>query len=294
MPNFTLRQLNVFVTVARLGSITLAAKQLFMTQSAASMALAQLEQTLGKTLFERYNRNLTLSHIGQALLPKAVAILEQSEAFGHIDSTKELEGTLHIAASSTIGNYVLPAYFSLFSQKHPKVQLISQIENTQAIIHSLLQYKTDIGFIEGYCDNAGLIAHPWLTDELYLCVGPKHPLAKKTSISDKALAQAIWIMREPGSGTRVVFEHAIRQRINQLNILMELSSSEAIKAVVRQGTGICCLSQHVVQHDLEQGTLIRLHPDVTLQRQYSWLAPPFRMTSPLIEAWLALITHSIQ
>lgn len=289
MPRFTLKQLRVFVAIVRLGSITAAAKQLFMSQSAVSMALADLERALGKPLFERFHKTLRLNPIGEALFPKAITILEQAQALTILGDEAELRGTMKIAASSTIGNYLLPPYFNQFQHQHPQVKIVSRIANTETIIQSLLAYNTDVGFIEGYCHEAELITHTWLADELYVCASPSHPLATQTSINDTDLMAATWILREQGSGTREIFEHALSGRIAELKVVMELSSSEAIKAVLRHSSSLGCLSRHVIQDDLDKGSLIRLPVHLTLTRHFSWLVPPQRMTSPLVHAWFKLL-----
>lgn len=292
MLKITLRQLHIFATIARLGSVTQAAKQLYLTQSAASMALAELESMLGYDLFDRNNKHFILTYRGKSILPKAIAIIEQADMLSSSSNDNELHGELRIAASSTIGNYILPTYFNYFYQQYPNVQIHTQINNTENIIQFLLNYEVDIGFIEGYCHHTNLTVHPWLTDELCICVGRDHPLAQKSMIKITDLAKAEWILREQGSGTRAVFEQAIHGKIPQLSIAMTLSSGEAIKAVLRQGIGVSCLSQHVIQQDLQNGSLIRLNVNLALQRQYSWLTPPQRLSSPLLGAWLALITPS--
>lgn len=292
MLKVTLRQLQIFATIARLGSVTLAAKQLHLTQSAASMALAELESMLGYALFERNHKRFSLTYQGQSILPKVITIIEQADRLSSSDDNHEFRGELRIAASSTIGNYILPTYFNHFYRQHPHVQIDTRITNTENIIQSLLNYEVDIGFIEGYCHHASLIVHPWLTDELCICVGKNHLLAQKSMITINDLAKAEWILREQGSGTRAVFEQAIHGQIPQLSIIMTLSSGEAIRAVLRQGIGISCLSQHVIQQDLQNGSLIKLNVNLALQRQYSWLTPPQRLDSPLLAAWLALIASS--
>ncbi len=268
----TLKQLAVFVAVAKHGTVTRAAAELNLTQSAASMALSDFEGQLDCLLFDRIGKRLQLNDLGRKLLPHAINTVAhanelESIARGHGDKV----GSLKIGASLTIGNYLMPSLIANFMNEHPQCQLSLDIANTSQIIQALEQFELDIGFIEGFCHTPNLEAIPWQCDELVVFCAPNHPLAKKQSIcslKEQDFYDAQWILRESGSGTREVFDNAIIGRLPQLHILLELGHTEAIQRVVASGLGIGCASRLSLDEALQTGMLTLLHtPFWNLKRQ---------------------------
>lgn len=268
----TLKQLAVFVAVAKHGTVTRAAAELNLTQSAASMALSDFEGQLDCLLFDRIGKRLQLNDLGRKLLPHAINTVAhanelESIARGHGDKV----GSLKIGASLTIGNYLMPSLIANFMNEHPQCQLSLDIANTSQIIQSLEQFELDIGFIEGFCHTPNLEAIPWQCDELVVFCAPNHPLAQRQSVrslKESDFYDAQWILRESGSGTREVFDNAVIGRLPQLHILLELGHTEAIQRVVASGLGIGCASRLSLDEALETGTLTLLHtPFWDLKRQ---------------------------
>ncbi|HQV22085.1 MAG: LysR family transcriptional regulator [Moraxellaceae bacterium] len=268
----TLKQLAVFVAVAKHGTVTRAAAELNLTQSAASMALSDFEGQLDCLLFDRIGKRLQLNDLGRKLLPHAINTVAhanelESIARGHGDKV----GSLKIGASLTIGNYLMPSLIANFMNEHPQCQLSLDIANTSQIIQSLEQFELDIGFIEGFCHTPNLEAIPWQCDELVVFCAPNHPLAQRQSVrslKESDFYDAQWILRESGSGTREVFDNAVIGRLPQLHILLELGHTEAIQRVVASGLGIGCASRLSLDEALQTGTLTLLHtPFWDLKRQ---------------------------
>ena len=161
----------------------------------------------------------------------------------------------------------MPGILARLSNDHPQLRIALQIGNTEQIIDALLNYKIDIGLIEGLCSHPRIQTRIWRSDELIIFVHPKHPLAAKSSITLNELADAEWILRERGSGTRTIMERATDNLPNGLNIKLELGHTEAVKGAVRQGLGISCLSRLAVQEELDHGTLKELPtPELDLKR----------------------------
>lgn len=268
----TLKQLAVFVAVAKHGTVTRAAAELNLTQSAASMALSDFEGQLDCLLFDRIGKRLQLNDLGRKLLAHAINTVAhanelESIARGHGDKV----GSLKIGASLTIGNYLMPSLIANFMNEHPQCQLSLDIANTSQIIQSLEQFELDIGFIEGFCHTPNLEAIPWQCDELVVFCAPNHPLAQRQSVrslKESDFYDAQWILRESGSGTREVFDNAVIGRLPQLHILLELGHTEAIQRVVASGLGIGCASRLSLDEALQTGTLTLLHtPFWDLKRQ---------------------------
>lgn len=251
-----LRQLEVFVATARSGSTRGAAERVARSQSAASAALAELEAALEAPLFDRVGRRLVLNENGRALLPGAIALLEHAgELQGLLVS--EHRPPLRVAASLTIGEYLLPDRIARWKLEHPMstVQLI--IGNTSKVMQSVLDMDVDMGFIEGPQTHPQLKLQRWLEDELVIVAAPAHPLAGRVA-TNRQLADAIWILREPASGTRQAADAWLLEHLGLLRVDYELGSTEAIKRLAAAGAGLACISRHAVAVELAQGVLVEL------------------------------------
>jgi DNA-binding transcriptional LysR family regulator len=259
-PRVTLRQWAVFAAIAQCETTTAAGEQLGLSQSAVSAALAELESALGHPLFDRHARRLHLNALGRQLLPQAQALLDHAGALEH--ATVQPNVRLKLAASSTIGNYVLPALLASFQQQiAPDSQLDVLIGNTQDVVDAVQRFEVDIGLIEGTCRGEALEIETWFDDEMVIVAAPRHPLAQGP-VSHAALREASWLMREPGSGTRELIDSRIASVVGPLHVALELGHSEAIQRTVAAGYGISCLSRHVVADALRDGRLVEVQSDL--------------------------------
>lgn len=264
--NITIRQLQVFCAIARREHVGKAAQESGISQSAASMALAELERQLGHPLFDRFGKQLKLNSNGHLLFPKAIDLLARAE-----DIATLLDGTggeLRIGASSTIGNYLMPGLIGRFSQNFPDIRVSLQVGNTDQIIHALLDFDIDLAYIEGICRHSDIQTSVWRTDELIIFSSPENPLAAKKKTTCANLAASPWILREQGSGTREIFERAVTDRLGTLNVRYELGHTEAVKQAVKNDLGISCLSRLTVTEELKAGTLTELHSPFTKLQRY--------------------------
>ncbi|MGM3174231.1 DNA-binding transcriptional regulator YeiE [Dickeya lacustris] len=253
--HITLRQLEVFAEVLKSGSTTQASVVLSLSQSAVSAALSDLENQLGVQLFDRVGKRLVVNEHGRLLYPKALALLEQSAEIEQL--FRRDNGALRIYTSSTIGNYLMPEMIARYRQDFPAIPLELYVGNTLDVVNAVSEFRVDLGLIEGPCHHPELITLPWLEDELVVFCAPGNPLLK-SRISVQTLAEAPWILREHGSGTREVLDHLLLARLPHFQLVMELGNSEAIKHAVRHGMGISCLSRHVIAEQLAAGTLVEL------------------------------------
>lgn len=256
----TLRQLQVFVAVAQHGSTTAAAESLAMSQSAVSASLAELERALNGPLFDRVARRLSINETGRQFFPRALSLLDQAHELERFASEGGVQ--LRIAASNTIGSYILPALLAGFrnAQTGP-CELDMRIGNTQDVLHALLKFEADIGLIEGTCHERDLRSVHWCDDEMVVIVGPAHPLAMaadQPELLHDMLRDADWIVREPGSGTREIIESRLVPALGTLRFALELGNTEAIKRAVMSGFGVSCLSLHVVGDEIARGALVPL------------------------------------
>lgn len=292
MLHLTLRQVEIFCAVAQSGSTVAAARAVSLSQSATSAALQQLERALGSQLFERVGRQLVLNDAGRALLPQALGLLEQARA---IEQAFVVQGCglpvrLRLAASTTIGSYVLPPVLAAFARSHPQVAVDLQIANTAEVAEAVLALEVDLALIEGASHWPGLEVQPWLRDELVIVSAPYDPLAKQAAgqpLASDALRSARWLLREAGSGTREMVEHALLPHLHQLHAAATLGSSEAIARCVAQGLGISCLPRVLVQPLVDAGELVVL-PTVLpqMQRYFSLVQRAGKRRSPALQAFV--------
>lgn len=255
---FSLRQLQVFVTTAHFENVSKAAEYLSMSQSAASGALSELEQQFNIQLFDRVGKKLKLNELGRGLRPKAESLLAQADELELAMAQHSDAGDLKVGATLTIGNYLCVGIMAKYMAMQPGAQVSLNVANTSQIMHSVLNFDLDIGMIEGELNHSDLEVTPWCDDELSVFCAPDHPLAKRKRLSEKDLVTVPWILREQGSGTRQTFDRAMHGILPELNVLLELQHTEAIKRAVEAGLGIGCLSNIALGEAFRRGSLVPL------------------------------------
>src|SRR5579871_1856438 len=229
MINISPRQLEVFVQIARLGSVRAAAEALHLTQPAASMALAEMERQLGAPVFARERGRLRLNARGRELLPLAQELLERYAEFGRVGGGgDELGGELRVGASNTVGNYRVGELLGEFVRVHPHVSVRLRVSNTAEIVAAMLDHALELGCVEGPVAHPSLEVRPWRDDALVVCTSPDHPLARKRRLQPEDFAGARWVLREPGSATRSLSERALSS-LPMGETVLELDQTEAIK-----------------------------------------------------------------
>jgi Transcriptional regulator len=228
---------------------------LALSQSAVSAALTDLEGQLGVQLFDRVGKRLVVNEHGRLLYPRALALLEQATEIEQL--FREDNGAIRVYASSTIGNYLLPEMIGRYRRDFPDLPIELSVGNSQDAINAVADFRVDIGFIEGPCHSADIVAEPWLEDELVVFAAPDSPLLEGEVTLARLSAQP-WILREKGSGTREIVDYLLLSHLPQFRLGMELGNSEAIKHAVRHGLGISCLSRRVIAEQLESGKLVEV------------------------------------
>lgn len=259
--SITLRQLEIFVAVAETQQVTKASERLFLTQSAVSMALNELQNQLGGPLFDRRGRALLINDRGRYLLPFGKEILCQINNIETLmtEKTDKVVGALKIVASSTVGNYVLPYLIGAFKQMHPSVAIDMEVCNTGHAEELIVNGSMDLGFVEGEVSNDQISTIPWLQDELMVIASPASEIAaQETFRVPEDLERCEWIMREKGSGTAQIFKKKLGRHVTGLKVVMELGHTEAIKKAVESNAGVACLSKLAVCREVEQGWLAGL------------------------------------
>lgn len=256
----SLRQLRIFLAVADTGSTTAASAQLPLSQSATSAALAELEAGLGTPLFDRLGKRLHLNDTGRALVGPARALLEDAAQIAHrFGGGGALRpARVRLGASTTIGNYLMPARMAECLARWPAMDISLRIGNTRDIVEAVLRLEVDAGLIEGPCHESALDVAPWRSDPLLLLAGAGHPLAGQRRIAISVLRKQRWLLREAGSGTRESVELALLPHLGGFGASLDLGSTEAIKQAAVAGMGVTCLPRSAVLDALELGRLVVL------------------------------------
>lgn len=256
----TLDQLKIFLAVAQLEHMTRAARELRLTQSAVSGAIQALEQRHHVSLFNRVGRHIELSVDGRAFVEHARNVLRTAElaekSLHDLRDTKR--GSVEIYASQTTGAYWLPRLLAHFHASYPDIKTRVTLGNTKAVSDAVGSGLAEIGFVEGRLSEPSLIVEPVDQDELVIVVGKLHGWTTRTRLDRRRILDATWVLREPGSGTRSVFEQVLRgEGIDpaELNVSLELPSNEAIREFVENGKAATAISRSVVQSSLKTKTL---------------------------------------
>jgi DNA-binding transcriptional LysR family regulator len=265
----TLRQLEVFVAIARAGNVTHAADRIAMSQSAASTALGELEKQFGRPLFDRVGKRLRLNEVGQAAMTRALEILDRAAELEALLAGGGGPATLHLGASLTIGNYLCPLLIESYLKQHSDSEIKLDIGNTEHIAHAVANFDLDLALIEGEINHPDLTVTNWLGDELVVFCAPTHPLAREPSVSIERLLEEAWIVREPGSGTRQTLDRAMTPWWPRWRIALELEHTEAIKGMVAAGRFIGCVSRRALADSFESGRFKELYvPALDLHRRF--------------------------
>ncbi len=287
----TLTQLRIFLTVAEIGHVTRAAERLGLTQSAVSAAIAALENQYEVKLFDRVGRSIRVSEAGELFVSEARAVLDRTAAAERM--LRELGGLtighLEIAASQTIANYWLPRRLATFHEQYPGVLLNLTISNTRDVENAVATGAADIGFVEGTTRAPQLVLDEVDSDQLVMVAATqRHDI---TTADAGALKKVPLVVREPGSGTREVLENvALKAGLawQDLNIVLELPSNEAVREAVEAGAGATLISRHVIASSLENGTLRTISSDVPL-RSYHMVRHRDRVPSAARRAFVEMI-----
>lgn len=264
------RHLRIFLTVCEVGNMTRAAKELYMAQPSVSQAIAELEKYYDVRLFERLNHKLYLTAAGERLQSYARHILNLSE-----QARKELAdlnqgGLVRVGASLTVGAYLLPELVADFQQRSPAVEVFTLVDNTTVIEQKILEDQLDLGIVEGPVTSPHIVEEMYCDDHLVFIASPRHPLASKEIITVDALANQPFIVREAGSGTQTIFEHAMQASAVPWKVAGIYNNIEAIKQAVIANLGLAVVSKIAITDEEGQGKLVALPvQDIALKRKFN-------------------------
>ncbi|MGX8905261.1 LysR family transcriptional regulator [Streptomyces netropsis] len=277
--------LELLLAVARLGSLGRAARELGITQPAASSRVRTMERMLGVALVERSPRGSRLTDAGVLVTDWARRIVEAAEAFdaGAQALRGRRDSRLRVAASMTIAEYLLPGWLIALRTRRPGTAVSLFAGNSSAVAERLLAAEADLGFVEGLAVPPGLDGAVIGHDRLVVVTAPGHPWARRRAPLDAAeLSATPLILRERGSGTRQVLDAALASHGGVAEPLLELASTTAAKAAVVSGAGPSVLSELAVGEELAARRLVEIPvPGVGLRRDLRAVWPTgHRPTGP--------------
>ncbi len=295
-------QLRVFIEVARQKSFSRAAERIFLTQPTVSAHIKALETEIGTPLLDRSQRELQLTEAGKILFQYAQELLAIKEkALSSIQAEYQImQGHLEIAASSVPGAYLLPQLMLSFRQQYPEVTFSVLLRDTKQVLQSVNDYTYDLGFVGEPDLRDGLEKIRLIEDELILIASPQASIPVKIPASPPetplpgieiiSCVDMPFLMREPGSATRLVFEKALKKQLHKkvdFRVIGYLESQEGIKQAVKAGLGLSVISKKAVEEELSAGTLAGYRLlDINMERHFYLIYKKNRILNPLSRVFL--------
>jgi len=256
----TLRQIEIFINVAQEQHLTNVAKRLGLSQSAVSMSLKELENIIGRPLFDRVGKRLILNEVGRSFYKEVSPLYRKMADIEYEFKNTKDRGSIRVGASTTIIDYIMPNIACQFMNRYPKVNIFLKDGNSKSIAELVKMGKLDMGFIEGVIEDRELIQEVVGEDELIIVSSSSKFTSRIWRVEE--LLEKRWIMREEGSGTRLIFLNYLNSRIENakslINIVMELERTEAIKNLLLNGDALSCMSYLAVSEELATGRLNRV------------------------------------
>jgi len=250
LQHVSLRQLRVFETAATLGSFSRTAEVLHLTQPGVSMHIKELETSAGLALFERMGKKLAVTEAGRELLTRAREVLRAlKDAEDVLDGLKGLRrGRIDLAVVST-AKYFAPRLLARFGRDYPQLEIRLAVNNRDSVIQQLTANEIDLAIMGRSPQSLDTIAEAFAENPHVIIAAPSHPLAARRRIPVETVAKEVFVVREPGSGTRLAMQKFFDDHRLPCKVGMEMASNETIKQAVMAGMGVSFLSRHTI--DLE-------------------------------------------
>ena len=288
-------RLKVFYTVALRLNFTKAATELYISQPAVSKHIQELEETYKTKLFERNGSKIALTPAGEILVKHTKNIFEiyREIDFDMSSFISERQGLLRLGSSTTISQYIISPVLARFHQKQQEIKVNLLNGNTEQIENALINKEIEIGIVEGQSKNQSIKYLPFLKDELVLVCNSKNPFITENEISLDELKKMKFITRERGSGTLEVIEYALKQvglKISDLQIEMQLGSTESIKSYLLNSDCFAFMSIHAVDKELKNNELMVIDVEQLSIERYFYIITLQGKSDPLSELFIQNIS----
>lgn len=256
---------------AKNGSLSLAARQLYITQPAVTKGIQRLQEHHDMEFVDHVGKKLVLTDAGEALYAiaeKIFALESQAEASIR-DFQQRKRGHIRILSSESFGDYYLPRIIIDYSKAYPLVRITMDILPTEQVVSHSADLKNDLGFISYLVEHNKLMVQEVLEDQLVIIAPMDHPLTRKKELRSFDLEGQLLIMHEKGSAPRRVIDAYIRQHQLSVRIPLEISSNREIKRAVEEGIGIALISSKVAQDQIKAGKIAAIPlVDPSMKRKF--------------------------
>lgn len=288
----TIRHLKIFKTVADLGGMSKAAKELHITQPSISQAIAELEKYYGVKLFERLSQKIYLTKEGELMLAFSRHILDSFEQMEAAMNQAVEKSSLRIGCSVSVGTCLIEEILDEAKERIPQCQISVIVTNSSEIEQLILTNEVDVGIVEGILKNKDLVITPVCEDELVLVCNMNHPLAKETMVTLDMLQGQDYASRESGSAERNQYEKLFEDAGLQLNRVFCSTNTEAIKNAVIYGRGIAVFSRRMVKQEVERGNMVVIPVrDITVKRNIDFVMHKNKYMSNEIQMMQKILTE---
>ncbi len=288
MRHISLRQLEVFEAIARHRNFTRAAEELHLTQPTVSMQVKKLVECVGLPLFEQIGKKIYLTDAGKELYSTCRDVLGRIDRFGMTvaDLQGLKQGHLRIAVVTT-AKYFTPRLLGPFCQRYPGIEVSLNVTNREQILARLAANEDDLYILGQPPEELDVHFEPFMENPMVVIARRDHPLAGRKRISLARLAEEPFLMREPGSGTRMALERVFAGHGLSAKVRMELGSNEAIKQAIAGGLGISVLSRHTLALDAAMGELVILDVEhFPIRRHWYAVYPAGKQPSVVAQTFL--------
>lgn len=284
MITVTLRQLQVFLAIAKTENVGTAAADLFMSKSAVSRALAELEAKLEVQLFDRNRGRIYLTAEGRRLMPQADEMVRRATDISELFRARKKFSQFRVGCTRTVGTFMIAELMKGFEDAMGWIPAV-EIANTHAIAERLAKFELDIALIEGPVTDPELVTEPWLEDEMVVVAPKDHPLTGRP-VSYDELNNVRWVLREEGSSSRNFFDTQLRQKLSSIHVNAELNSFDAIIRSVLVGLGLTYISRRVLTDPFYGRYLTAVELPDRFRRQLTFCRHADKYLSPDVHAWM--------
>lgn len=293
MRQLTIRLLQVYAEVIRSGSITATARQLHLTQPTVSQQLKRLRDIVGEPIVEHIEGRMVPTEVGRALYQLSQDLLSRADAFGqYVDSHRAGErGHFSIALVNT-AQYVLPRLLGPFSRAFPDVDVTVEIGNRQQVLHRFERHEDDLYVFSHPPDDEAVLAAPFLSNPLVVVAPSRSEWAEAGHLTMEQLRRERFLLREPGSATRHLFEGWLQSQGIRLESTQQIASNEAIRIAVGSGMGLAVLSRHVL-HDPHPDTVVLPVEGFPLKSHWQFIVRRERHLPPAAHRFLHFVRSSL-
>ncbi|MBR9729272.1 LysR family transcriptional regulator [Shewanella intestini] len=283
----TLKQLTIFKAIHSKGQISKAAQMLHMSVPAVSMALKELESSLGTRLFERSSNGLKINDNGEVILPYANEMISKGTQLEQMFAERNaVGGTIKVGSSKTAGNYVLSRKIPQFKKLNPLVDIKLVINNSLTIEKMVSEKELDLGFVDAKPGLNNLMYNEWIKDKICLVTGCNNPLVSE-DITAELLSKQLWVLDSTMSASRLRNTQLLRSAKIKIHHELSMNTMGAIKRAIGTGIGVSVMPYLAVKEEISRGEIVELQlPEWNFQRRYWSISRKDEQASDIIDKFI--------